>query len=56
MRSKKYLYGGPVRVKSILDNPKDNEVTIEHKAIGLNYIDTIIIWTLPSKLTYIYWS
>ena len=23
-----------------LENPKDDEVTIEHKAIGLNYIDT----------------
>ena len=35
--------GGPevLELKDFsLDNPKDNEVTIEHKAIGLNYIDT----------------
>jgi NADPH2:quinone reductase len=36
-------HGGPevLELKDFsLDNPKDNEVTIEHKAIGLNYIDT----------------
>ena len=35
--------GGPevLELKNIsLDKPKDDEVTIEHKAIGLNYIDT----------------
>ena len=35
--------GGPevLELKDIsLENPKDDEVTIEHKAIGLNYIDT----------------
>ena len=36
-------HGGPevLELKDFsLNNPKDNEVTIEHKAIGLNYIDT----------------
>ncbi len=35
--------GGPevLELKDIsLENPKDDQVTIEHKAIGLNYIDT----------------
>ncbi len=35
--------GGPevLEIKNFtLENPADNEVTIEHKAIGLNYIDT----------------
>ena len=35
--------GGPevLEIKDIsLDKPKPNEVTIEQKAIGLNYIDT----------------
>ena len=35
--------GGPevLEIKEItLDNPGVDEVTIEHKAIGLNYIDT----------------
>ena len=35
--------GGPevLELKDItLDKPKKDEVTIEHKAIGLNYIDT----------------
>ena len=35
--------GGPeiLELKDItLDKPEPNEVTIEHKAIGLNYIDT----------------
>ena len=35
--------GGPevLEVKSItLDKPGPDQVTIEHKAIGLNYIDT----------------
>ena len=35
--------GGPevLEIKNIsLDKPGDDEVTIEHKAIGLNYIDT----------------
>ena len=36
-------HGGPevLELKDItLDDPKDDEVTIEHRAIGLNYIDT----------------
>ena len=36
-------YGGPevLELKDFsLEDPKENEVTIEHKAIGLNYIDT----------------
>ena len=35
--------GGPevLELKDIsIDKPQDDEVTIEHKAIGLNYIDT----------------
>ena len=35
--------GGPevLEIKEIsIENPNENEVTIEHKAIGLNYIDT----------------
>ena len=35
--------GGPevLELKDItLNKPKDDEVTIEHKAIGINYIDT----------------
>ena len=36
-----------------LENPKDDEVTIEHKAIGLNYIDTYHRSGLyPLKLPY----
>ena len=41
--------GGPevLEIKNIsLDKPGDDEVTIEHKAIGLNYIDT---YHLPLK-------
>jgi len=36
--------GGPevLELKDItLDKPGNNEVTIEHKAIGLNYIDIL---------------
>ena len=37
--------GGPevLEIKDInLDKPSPDQVTIEHKAIGLNYIDTTI--------------
>ena len=37
--------GGPevLEIKEItLNKPSSDEVTIEHKAIGLNYIDTYI--------------
>ena len=43
--------GGPevLKLKEItLDKPKTDEVTIEQKAIGLNYIDTCLLYTSPS--------
>ena len=38
-----------LEVKNItLDKPSPDEVTIEQKAIGLNYIDTCLLYTSPS--------
>ena len=43
--------GGPevLEVKDIsLEKPGPDQVTIEQKAIGLNYIDTCLLYTSPS--------
>ena len=43
--------GGPevLEVKDIsLDKPGPDQVSIEQKAIGLNYIDTCLLYTSPS--------
>ena len=43
--------GGPevLEVKDLnLDEPKNDEVTIQNHAIGLNYIDTCLLYTSPS--------